>query len=283
MNDVSHPNLLDLVEVDTEEKWFVSRYYSKGTLTKNSHEYNGDLQKALNAIRPLVEGVAKLHEAGYVHRDIKPDNIFVSDEDNLILGDFGLVSFGDAEHTRISDTFENVGSRDWMPGWATSMNIENVRPTFDVYSLGKTIWSMISDTPLMRLWYWNDPEFNLKIKFPDIRYMSLANTLFSLCVVEREADCKIENAMQLLEQIDEIIEIMEFGADVVDISERKCYQCGRGNYVLKVDQNVSNTRNFGLQPAGRQFKIYVCNYCGHVQLFTGEGGVPDPWFRDNDN
>jgi serine/threonine protein kinase len=282
MKDVTHPNLLDVVEVDAEEKWFVSRYYSKGTLTKNSHEYTGDLQKALNAIRPLVEGVAKLHEAGYVHRDIKPDNIFVSDEDNLILGDFGLVSFCDAEHTRISDKFENVGSRDWMPGWATSMKIEDVRPTFDVYSLGKTIWSMISETPLMRLWYWDDPEFNLKLKFPDTRYINLANKFLSLCVVERETDCKIKNATQLLEQIDEIIEIMEIGADITDIAERKCNVCGLGKYVITVNQNSMQLNNFGMTAVGnRKFKIFTCNRCGHVQLFTGTGEVPEPWFKDN--
>lgn len=286
MADVKHPNLIEVLDVDTEEKWFVTRYYSKGTLTNNSASFTGNLPKALKAIRPLVEGVAKIHEvrdearekARMVHRDIKPDNIFISDEGQLILGDFGLVFFEDKEHTRISNTFENVGSTDWMPGWARGKKIDEVRPSFDVFSLGKTIWSMVSDTPFLRYWYYYEDEFNLERKFPNARHTSLANELFSMCIVEKEKDCKIENAHQLLEAIDEIIGIIEKDADVVDISERACSVCGRGKYELKVDQDDHVLGDFGLRSVGnRKFRIFVCDHCGHMLIFTGQGKVPEPW------
>ncbi len=105
----------------------------------------------MKAFRPLVEGVAKLHERGFVHRDIKPQNIFIDANGNLVLGDFGIVFFDDPAHTRLSATFENVGSRDWMPGWAYSVRIEAVKPAFDVFSLGKVLWAMISTKPVLPL------------------------------------------------------------------------------------------------------------------------------------
>ena len=100
----------------------------------------------------------------------------------------------DVEHTRISDTFENVGSTDWMPAWASRLRIEDINPSFDVYSLGKTLWSMVSDSPVLRLWYFNEDEFNLENKFPNTKYMQLVNELLSKCVVEKEEACELQNA-----------------------------------------------------------------------------------------
>ena len=71
--------------------------------------------EALEALRSLVRGVELLHSKAAVHRDIKPENIFVSDA-RLVLGDFGIVYFEDEARARLSDSYENVGSHDWMPG-----------------------------------------------------------------------------------------------------------------------------------------------------------------------
>src|SRR3972149_4165240 len=119
MTNLSHPNLLKILDADDDSKWFVSQYHFRGTLANNLNLFQGNISSALKAFRPLVEGVSLIHEKGYIHRDIKPQNIFLVSSDNLILGDFGIVFFQDPQHTRISDTYENVGSRDWMPGWAT--------------------------------------------------------------------------------------------------------------------------------------------------------------------
>ena len=118
MSEISHPNLLNIVDYDLDSKWYASDYFQKGSLSNHLNIFAGDFPKTLKAFRPLVEGVAKLHKQRNVHRDIKPQNIFLDANNNLILGDFGLVFFLDDQRTRISETLENVGSRDWMPGWA---------------------------------------------------------------------------------------------------------------------------------------------------------------------
>ena len=101
-----------MLEIDTDLSWYVSKFYPNGTLADKIDMFKGNLLEAIKAIRPLVEAVATLHKKGYVHRDIKPQNIFLNSNKDLILGDFGLVYFIDNEHTRISETYENVGSRD---------------------------------------------------------------------------------------------------------------------------------------------------------------------------
>ena len=120
MSKVSHPNLLKILDYDSDGKWFVSQYYPKGSLDKNLNKFKGNFKKALRAFRPLVEGVAVLHKHKkcIVHRDIKPQNVFLDENDNLILGDFGIVFFEDTEHTRISATLDNaMEEQNLPPNW----------------------------------------------------------------------------------------------------------------------------------------------------------------------
>ncbi len=278
MSETRHPNLMRVKEVDPDHKWYVSEYYPRLTLADNKDLFKGDLRGALVALRPLVEAVAVLHKSGYVHRDIKPQNVFVGSNDELILGDFGLVYFADPEHPRVSATYENVGSRDWMPGWAMGMRIDQVKPTFDVFGLGKLLWSMVSGDPILQLWYFDKPKFDLVRRFPKSGHMRLANELFARCIVEEEETC-LPDAGALLERIDGILTIIECNADLLDPHvRRRCRVCGLGEYNLIVDGDNVSARNFGISPAGsRAIKIFSCSHCGHVQLFAYEGRVPAAW------
>ncbi len=204
MEQADHPNLLQVLDYNLQEKWFVSIYYPNGTLKDRSDWFTGQVERTLTAIRPVVEGVATLHRKEFVHRDIKPENIFVDEQEQLVLGDFGLVFFEDPGHTRISSTYENVGSTDWMPPWATRMRIEDINPSFDVFSLGKTIWAMVSGEPILLLWYHRNPEFNLEKIFPNRPEMALLNGLLDKCIVQYEQNC-LENADLLLKEIDSLL------------------------------------------------------------------------------
>jgi serine/threonine protein kinase len=276
-----HPNLIEMVDSDPDDEWFVSKFYPGGTLAKKPDKLKGDFLSVLKAVRPIIEGVAKLHKAGYVHRDIKPANIFVGTKNELVLGDFGLVFFEDAQHTRASETYENVGSRDWMPGWAMGMRIDEIKPTFDVFSLGKVLWAMTSGQPILQLWYFDRERFNVEKMFPGVASINFANPLFGKCIVEEEKNC-LPDAVALLNEIDKTISAIESNADRIDIAvKRKCKVCGLGEYKLVSDENDANitkTYNFGIHPtAGWSIKIFSCTNCGNVQLFSYNGELPPAW------
>ena len=292
MEQADHPNLLKVLDYNLQEKWFVSRYYTKGTLKDSSDWFTGQVERTLTAIRPVVEGVATLHRKGFVHRDIKPENIFVDEQEQLVLGDFGLVFFEDPGHTRISGTYENVGSTDWMPPWATRMRIEDINPCFDVFSLGKTIWAMVSREPILQLWYHrepSEPKFNLEKMFPNRPEMVLLNNLLDKCIVQYEHEPKfLKNADSLLEEIDSLLNALRLGADPISNSERPCRVCGLGKYQLKVNNrdrdSYDHIRNFGLHPAGAQtFKVFVCDNCGNVQLFSCQRDSDPPGWAGSTN
>ncbi|MGH7901614.1 MAG: protein kinase domain-containing protein [Thermodesulfobacteriota bacterium] len=279
MTNLTHPNLLKILESDNESRWFVSQYHWRGTLERNLSLYKGDIARALNAFRPLVEAVSLIHEKGYIHRDVKPQNIFLDSSFNLILGDFGIVFFTDPEHTRVSDTLGNVGSRDWMPGWAMGIRVEELEPSFDVFSLGKLLWSMISGQPLLQLWYYDRPNYNLEQLFPNNRFMKLINNLLSKCVVENKQQC-IPDARALLEEINKIQSVIEKNAYLIDSTVQFCCMvCGIGKYVIKVNEDAIDQRNFGITPvSGHLMKIYSCDHCGNVQIFDfPNSGTPPAW------
>ena len=287
MGQADHPNLLKVEDLNLEEKWFVSKYYSNGTLQDRSDWYTGQVKRALTAIRPVVEGVATLHAGKIVHRDIKPENIFIDENEQLVLGDFGLVFFEDQEHTRLSGTYENVGSSAWMPPWAMYMLIEKVNPSFDVFSLGKTIWSMVSSKSLLPFWFHQKEAFNLEKMFPDRPEMVLLNDLLNKCIVEDEENC-LENAGLLLNEIDSLLSALRLGADPMSDSERPCRVCGFGKYQLEVNNrdrySYRNIQNFGFNPAGeRAFKVFVCDNCGNVQLFSCQRDSDPPGWTDSTN
>jgi len=270
MSEMSHPNLLRILDTSPDDKWYVSEFHPRGTL-ESQKPFVGNFVEALKAFRPLVKGVAAIHRKGKVHRDVKPHNVFVDLDDNLVLGDFGLVFSQYDEDTRISAVEENLGSRDWMPGWAMSRRIEDITPSFDVFSLGKLLWAMVSGS-ILNLWYYDDKEFDLERKFPDAPHVKLANQLFSKCIVEREEDC-LPDAEKLLEHVEEALKIVRANADPIgpDI-ERQCKVCGLGTYRLYADRrDIDGIEKFGLRRISTaQFKIYICKRCGHAQLFQFE-------------
>ena len=258
---ISHPNLLRIIDVDPDLKWFVSEYHQKGILSE-SHAYIGNFVAALRAFRPLVAGVVELHNQGIVHRDIKPANVFLDSKDNLILGDFGLVFFDDEEHTRLSDTLENLGSRDWMPPWAMGVRVEDITPSFDVYSLGKLLWSMVNPGEILRLWYYDRPEFDLEQLYPNTPYVHLARILFRKCIVENEEDC-LGNAVDLLPVVDKLLQIIDGQGDIVaDDVKRACKVCGLGHY-----EPYDGSTQF-IMDHTREWNIFACDYCKNLQLFA---------------
>ncbi len=268
MRAVTHPSLIKIIDANIDDRWYVTEYYSDGTLAQKLDTFGkARVLDSLKALRPLVEAVAHLHQAGVVHRDIKPDNVFVADDGHLVLGDCGL-AFKMERAERITETFENVGSRDWMPGWAMGMRVADVKPNFDVFSLGKLLWAMISGRARLQLWYHRKPQFNLTEMFPGNESVAFAQTIFDKTVVEEPGDC-LPDAKEFLSLVDWTIEALTMKFRIVDGDLiRRCLVCGRGEYRKIVDHDATSQRNFGLEVVGQpKFRIFVCDGCGHTQMF----------------
>jgi serine/threonine protein kinase len=181
------PGILRLLDADPEEAWMVTEFHPQ-TLDQALPAFAANPLKCLHAFRPLVAAVARLHQDGLVHRDIKLKNVFVAEDEHLVLGDFGIVFLPDT--SRLTTTSERVGSRDWTAPWAdVRARLDEVRPSADVFALGKVLWSMAAGEPSLPLWYHAEEGYDLTKRHPHSHGMKVINTILARTVVEREKDC----------------------------------------------------------------------------------------------
>ena len=92
----------------------------------------------LTLFLPLLDGLGAVHEAGYLHRDIKPDNIYVRDEDgSLVLLDFGAARQAKAEADEANVVTPGYGPiEQYFSG--------DQGPWTDIYAFGATLYWMIA-------------------------------------------------------------------------------------------------------------------------------------------
>lgn len=118
MKVCKHPAFIKLLGHGPLDRisWLAMEYHPNGNLGNHVAEFKGRALECLLAMRPIVESTALLHQQGFVHRDIKPKNIFISAKRSLILGDLGIV-FPSTDTERLTEAGSVLISRDWVPDW----------------------------------------------------------------------------------------------------------------------------------------------------------------------
>ncbi len=267
------PGLVRLVEASETEGWMVTEYMPGGTLEKQPTKYKGSALKALKAFRSLVQTVGSLHKEGIVHRDIKPANVFVAGDDQLVLGDFGIVYLPD-QAERVTTTNERVGPRDYMPQWGDlGERLENIQPNFDVYMLGKLLWCMLSGRLKLPREYHKKPAYDVTVLFQNDPNMRAINEILEKCVVEEPEQC-LKSAEDLLGVVDESLATLERGVPMLNRDGKlalPCRVCGRGVYQehspgAQGQLTIYDNFNRAMNPT--RFRVFVCNVCTHYEFFA---------------
>jgi serine/threonine protein kinase len=97
--------------------------------------------------RSLAATLAAVHDAGVVHRDIKPDNIVLSPDGAVQLVDFGLATELQQGLADRQETGSLVGTLPWMSPELTGRLNRPVGYRTDLYSLGATFFAMLTARP----------------------------------------------------------------------------------------------------------------------------------------
>ena len=91
---------------------------------------------------PLMSGLEKMHEKGFIHRDIKPGNIFIRNDGSPV-----LLDFGSARQTRGRDnpqTLTNFVSPGYAPIEQYASKSDRQGPWTDIYGMGATLYKAIT-------------------------------------------------------------------------------------------------------------------------------------------
>jgi serine/threonine protein kinase len=157
VNRVRHRNIVDVtdfVELDDGTTFIIMELLSGESLGKWART-GIDLPRALAVLVQICDGLAAAHEVGVIHRDLKPDNVFVvptADGADLVkLLDFGvakLVNRDDEDVGFQTAAGSVIGTPAYMsPEQAGGMAVD---PRSDIYSLGAIMYELFCGEPMFR-------------------------------------------------------------------------------------------------------------------------------------
>ena len=175
---LDHPNILRIYDAGNfKGRPYIAMEYVEGLRTLGPYCKADELLPMESVIR-IVEKCAKAldyaHRNGVTHRDIKPDNIMLTTDDEVKVVDFGV-----AEHKnkRSDDSFQIVGTPTYMS--PEQVRGEELAGQSDIYSLGVILYQLLTG--------------NVPFKAPGLAALSiLITTKNPKPVRERRADIPVE-------------------------------------------------------------------------------------------
>ena len=97
-SSLNHPHILTVYDTGEFEgrQYLVTEFVDGGTLKNWAQQHPRSWEDVAELLTGVADGLATAHQAGILHRDIKPDNILVTASGYAKLADFGLAKLADA-------------------------------------------------------------------------------------------------------------------------------------------------------------------------------------------
>ncbi|MFJ4559338.1 Stk1 family PASTA domain-containing Ser/Thr kinase [Streptomyces massasporeus] len=139
---LAHPNVVQVFDQGTDGSYvYLAMEYVAGCTLRDVLRERGALQPraALDILEPVLAALGAAHRAGFVHRDMKPENVLIGDDGRVKVADFGLV--------RAVDTVTNTtGTVLGTVSYLAPEQIEDgtADPRVDVYACGVMLYEMLT-------------------------------------------------------------------------------------------------------------------------------------------
>ncbi len=201
---LAHPNVVQVFDQGTDGPYvYLAMEYVAGCTLRDVLRERGALQPraALDILEPVLAALGAAHRAGFVHRDMKPENVLIGDDGRVKVADFGLV--------RAVDTVTNTtGSVLGTVSYLAPEQIESgtTDPRVDVYACGIVLYEMLTgdqphygDSPALVLY----KHLHEDVPPPSAVVPGLAFELDALVAsaTARNADIRPYDAVALLSQV----------------------------------------------------------------------------------
>jgi eukaryotic-like serine/threonine-protein kinase len=147
---LAHPNIVRLYDIGAHagRKFITMELLQGASLREVLKERRPSLGESVNMLRQICAGLGAAHAVGIVHRDVKPDNLFVTTSGLVKLTDFGL-----AKRQGDPDSHTMVGFMGGSPNYMAPEQITDfgaVTRAADLYSVGIVAYELVTGTKPFR-------------------------------------------------------------------------------------------------------------------------------------
>ena len=139
---LTHPHILTVHDIlSTDERQFIVMEYLEGKTLRDILAERTFSAEEVMSIAPMIgEALDYAHSHDIIHRDIKPDNIFVLENGNIKVADFGIAKIlkvSDRTHTDVIMGTPNYIAPELIKGMSYDHRV-------DIFSLGVTLYEMLA-------------------------------------------------------------------------------------------------------------------------------------------
>ncbi|MFI0932556.1 Stk1 family PASTA domain-containing Ser/Thr kinase [Streptomyces sp. NPDC021019] len=139
---LAHPNVVAVFDQGAEGAYvYLAMEYVAGCTLRDVLRERGALQPraALDILEPVLAALGAAHRAGFVHRDMKPENVLIGDDGRVKVADFGLVR---AVGTATDTTGSLLGTVSYLAPEQIEHGSADTRS--DVYACGVVLYEMLT-------------------------------------------------------------------------------------------------------------------------------------------
>ncbi len=139
---LNHPNILPVIDFGQEGdlSYIVMKYVPAGTL-KGKMGQPMELKTALRLLEGIAAALDHAHSRGILHRDVKPGNVLLDENDWVLLADFGLAKMVSGNN-ELTGSGVGIGTPAYMsPEQCQGMSVDVYT---DIYALGIVLYEMLT-------------------------------------------------------------------------------------------------------------------------------------------
>ena len=169
-SSLNHPNIVKVFNHGTiEGRPYIANEYVRGQTMKDMLDFRTSIPiaEAVSYMLQLTSALFYAHQHNIIHRDIKPQNIYVMPDGTIKLGDFGIAQAGGVDDS-FTKTSEIVGSVHYLAPEISQGKPASIQS--DIYAAGVTFYELLTghvpfdkDTPV------NVAVAHVKEKFPPVK------------------------------------------------------------------------------------------------------------------
>ncbi len=230
LDRVRHPNVISRLGHGTARDlrntifhYLALEYLPGGDLARACREKSLNLSKALFYLEQVCAGLGHAHKMGVIHRDIKPQNLLLTEDRQTVkIADFGVarMSQSDSPITRVgTNMFAPPEHSPMFAGNTGTLTVAELTPAADIYSLAKSAYVLITcESPRF---FTNNPITELPF---DMRQKPWASELVKVLnkATQNDPNDRHQNVTEFWQDLSHIklLAEAEDGENLREVSER---------------------------------------------------------------